>query len=463
MMLWIYEREGGSTLAAVMAVMMVVTAIAIGAIQAAMHANNVSAVDRERLQAVHGAEAGVSAAMERLESDSSCDAGVSSSIPLTDQDLTISTYQTKVEPEAGALCEDTYIRVIRAWGRSPSATGRTLRQLEVTVKLLPQQGFRFSLFASGPAGIVTVKNTGTIQGDVYAENLDQSQNNINAWDVITPGSIDTKDNAVYSGTLWAGGDVHLHQNGHVTESIMAAGASADGDIILDNNANVGRDVRAKKDITYQGNYTIGGSPIANDPNVPPPPILQKPTFVWNASNYTSPNTYDTAALLNTALNTNKNALSGVHYTGDTAGVVDLPKNVTVSGDLTIVTQGKADIGDTSFSANGGPWRVIIVALSDSTDSNSPAVDVSKAATYSPNLNVLVYTNGLVNIKNNLTMTGAIYADRIDLKNSATVNFSQDLADNDPPIPGFDFTLASASQFIVVPVLWREVVPGDPPA
>jgi hypothetical protein len=58
------------------------------------------------------------------------------------------------------------------------------------------------------------------------------------------------------------------------------------------------------------------------------------------------------------------------------------------------------------------------------------------------------------------MTGAIYADSITLKNSATVSQSQSLADNPPA--GFDFTLSSAAQFIVKPVLWREVAPGNPP-
>lgn len=453
------RHEQGSSLAAIMAVLMVVSAAAATAVSMAMHANDVSIVDRERLLAVQAAEAGVGGAMERLESSSACDTAASSPVSLIDQDKVLAWYQTKVEPETGSPCASSLVRVIRSWGQAPKLQGRTLRQLEVTVRLIPGKGFRFSLFASGSLGIVTAVNTPTIQGDIYAESLDQTQNNISARDVITPGSIDTKDNAVYAGTLWAGGNITLRQNGQVAQSLIASGDSAPGNILLENNVNIGRDVRAAGTISLPTTYTIGGSVAQGDTNLPAPPNLERPTFTWDPANYDNEQIFATGALLSAELEARKTNLQGVFYTADATTIVELPKSATVTGPLTVVTSGKVQVNDgggTSFSASGGPWQVVIVSLNAGLE----AIRVHKPSIFAPGLDVLFFTNGEVAIKNNITMTGALYADSIYLKNAVTVTFSQSLAENPPA--GFDFTLASAANFVVVPVLWREVAPGAPP-
>jgi hypothetical protein len=137
--------------------------------------------------------------------------------------------------------------------------------------------------------------------------------------------------------------------------------------------------------------------------------------------------------------------------------VALPDNVTVTGPLTIISEGKVDLGK-SMSVSGGPFQVVIVALSNSSDGIDFAKNNFIAAS---GLHVLLYTLGGVDGRNNATFTGSIYANSIDQKNSFIINQS-DLLITNPPV-GFTWDFASSSQFAVVPTLWREVVPGPPPA
>ena len=451
------RRDEGSTMVAVVLVMFVAVVVGVSSLQMAMHANDATGIDRERVQAVQAAEAGVNHAINRLQANPACDTSVSSPQELNAGSDTLSAYQVRIDAEAGTAC-DTLARVIRAWGYAPATSTDTLRHLEVQVELIPQDGFRFTLFASGPNGIVTVKNTGTVHGDVYAENLDQTQNNINADSVITPGSIETDDNAIYTGVLWAGGNVILRQNGQVGGSILAAGTSAAGNVTLENGVVISKDVKARGTVSLPTTYTIHGGVTQNDPNVPPPPELSKPTFTWDPNNYSpAPNIYASAADLTAALEANRNALAGTFYVNAPSSTVFLPSHATITGPLTIVTTGKLDVGRT-MSASGGPlpWQVVLVA----EQTGNAAINVDQPATFSAGLEVLMFTKGEVNLKNQVTMTGAIYADSIQIKNGGEINEAPTLATSPPA--GFDFTLSSANRFEVKPTLWREVAPGLPP-
>jgi hypothetical protein len=448
--------EQGSAIVAVVIVLFVGMIIGVSALQMAQHTNDATTVDRLRIQSVHAAEAGVNDAINRLGGNPSCDAAATAPQQMADAGGTLGQFQTRVDPEEGTNCADTLNRVINAWGSAPVDTDRTLRRLEVGVRLIPHEGFQFTLFASGPTGIVTVKNTGTVDGDIYAENLDQTQNNINSDSVITPGSIDTKNNAVYAGSLWAGGNVTLRQNGSVGESITAAGSSADGNVLLENGVTISRDVKAKGTVTMPTTYTIGGAVSQNNPNLPAPPDLDKPVFTWDPTNYDPvPTTFATAALLSAHLESIEGNLQGTFYTADT-GRITMPRHATVTGPLTIVSNGPIDMGR-SMTNSGGPWQVAVISLSTAAD----AINFDQPFTASTGLDILLYTLGGVDIKNAISFQGAVYADQIYLKNTATITRSESLASNPPK--GFDFTQGSAARFTVVPVLWREIAPDGPPS
>lgn len=444
--------ERGSTMAAVLMVVMVVSVISVASIRLAQHSNDISSVDRERFQAVSAAEAGVTSAIDRIESGAGCDASVTSFADLPQGSEVVGRYRNRIDPENGTTCGQTPRRVIHSWGYAPTGGTRGLRHLEVTVELKPQAGFPYTLFAEGSSGTIYIKNNGTIDGDVYSENLDQTKNNVFADNIVTPGSIVTQNGAVYTGTLWAGGNITIGQGSNIGQSLIATGNNGAGDISLGDNATVGGDARAKGTVSLGSGAVVNGSISQNNPNLPPPPVLTKPTFNPNALSY---DVIGTAAQITTALNTNRNNLQGEYHATD-GGTVTFPDDVVVTGPLTVVSDGKIVTGRTMV-ASGGPHVVVIVAQSPAPG----AIDIAKSLTIASTLHVLLYTQGGVDMKNSISMTGAIYGDIIDAKNVFTINASEILKTLEPL--GFTWTFTSSSTYSAVPTLWREIVPGVPPA
>ena len=439
-------------MAAVLMVLMVVSVISVGSIQLAQHSNDVSSVDRERFQSVSAAEAGVTNAIDRIEAGGACDAVATAFADLNDGSDVVGRYRTRIDPEVGTTCGQTPRRVIHSWGYAPTGGTRALRHLEVTVELKAQQGFPFTLFAEGSSGTIYVKNNGTIDGDVYSELIDQTKNNVFTDNIITPGSIETLNGAVYTGTLWAGGIITIGQNSNIGQSLIAAGNNGSGDITLGSNSIIGGDARAKGTVTVGSGAVVNGSISQNNPNLPPPPVLTKPTFDPNAVAY---DVTGSAAQINAALEANKNNLQGEFRATD-GGAVIFPDNVKVTGPLTVVAAGKVETGRT-MAATGGPHTVVVVALSNSSN----AIDIVKSLTVASTLHTLLFTVGGVDMKNTISMTGAIYADYIDAKNTFTINASEILKTLAPT--GFTWNFSSSSTYSAVPTLWREIVPGVPPA
>lgn len=451
------RTDGGSSIAAVMIVMLAVSAVGVGAMQTSQHTTNVSTVDRERVQAEAAAEAGVNDAIRRIQAGAGCDVSATAAQTLNDTTGSTGSFRTQILPEAGTTCGQTLERVIHAWGYPPNGNTRSLRHLEVTVDLAPQAGFPYALFADGNTGSILVKNSGTVTGDIYAENLDQSKNNINAQNIITPGSFTAQNNSVYSGTVWAAGNITLGNNSSVGKSVIASGTapSSAGTITLGSNSVVGQDAIARSTVTLSNGAVIQGATSQNNPNTPPPPILHKPTFTWNPANYSPAPTTGTSAVITAALLASKAALHGTYYATDT-GTIYVPSGSTVNGNLTIITNGKISV-DGFMNASGGPWQVVLVALSTASDAFVP----TSAFTASSGLDVLFFTAGGFDMKNNVTFKGAVYADTIDAKNTLTVTKSTSLYTN-PPV-GFTFDASSSTRYVAVPTLWREIVPGTPPA
>jgi cytoskeletal protein CcmA (bactofilin family) len=459
------RRDEGIAMVSVLMLVLALTGIAVGAIQVAEHSNDVTSVDRERLQTVESAEAGVSAAMRRMEVAPSIASVCTGVLDAARTDLRdnnnelVGQYQVKISADV-SVPVDPFSCVIDSWGFAPTGGDRALRHLEVQAKLVPKAGFPFTLFAEGTTGTIYVKNSGTIDGDIYAETLDQSKNNVFARDVITTGAIETKNNAVYAGNIWAAGNVTLNSNSTVGGTITASGSNGDGNVSLASGSVVNGDVLAKGTITNNG--TINGSPSAGNPNLPAPPTLVKPTFDDNAL---TPYTYDngTSTNVNSQLNTNRTNLSGTYrYTG--TGTITMPDNVIVNGDLTIVSRGSIDLGQTmSLGANcqtpNPPCVVAIVALGQASSYQTDAIEVPKAFTGASGLHILMYTLEGFDVKNAMSFTGSIYADSIDAKNTFTISESDVLKTDGPD--GFTWDFSSSSSFAIVPTLWREVPHGTP--
>jgi hypothetical protein len=121
----------------------------------------------------------------------------------------------------------------------------------------------------------------------------------------------------------------------------------------------------------------------------------------------------------------------------------------------VIAEGKVDLGRT-LSVAGGPHQVVIVSKSNAGD----AIDFAQSFTAASGLHMLLFTYGGVDGRNNVSFTGAIYANSFDAKNTFVIHSSESLRTN-PPV-GFTWDASSTSTFAAVPTMWREIVPGTPP-
>src|SRR5436309_738278 len=117
------RSERGSALATVVMAGMVLSVIAVGAMQTSQHVTKVSSVDRERLQAVQAAEAGVNDAIRRIQAGAGCDGTPTAAQSLSDGTNPVGTFQEKITPEAGTTCGQTLNRVVDAWGFASTGSG----------------------------------------------------------------------------------------------------------------------------------------------------------------------------------------------------------------------------------------------------------------------------------------------------------------------------------------------------
>jgi cytoskeletal protein CcmA (bactofilin family) len=459
------RRDDGIAMVTVLMLVMALAAVAVGAIQVAEHSTNVTVIDRERLQTVSSAEAGANAAIREIEVASGpgavCNGTLRSVSELRDNAGLVGQYQYKISPDS-SVPPDPFTCTIDSWGTAPTGGTRARRHLEVQVKLIPRAGFPFTLFAEGATGTIYVKNTGTIDGDIYAEHVDQSKNNVFARDVITTGSLVSRSNGVYAGNIWAAGDVTLESNNTVGGSISAAGTSGAGNVSIGSGSVVNQDVLTKGTITNAG--TIKGASSPNNPNVPSPPNLVKPVFDENAI---TPYTQDSGnvATLDGAMSAARTNLSGKYrYTG--TDTITIPNNVTVNGDLTIVSRGSIKLNNSMTigpnclpGGSAAPCIVAIIALGQASGYQGSAIDVVQTFTGASGLNILLYTLEGFDAKNGMTFTGSVYADTIDAKNAFVITESDALRTDGPD--GFTWDFSSSNAYALVPTLWREVVPGAP--
>jgi hypothetical protein len=424
-----FRSETGSSIAAVLMVIMVITAIGLTSVQLARHSTDATTVDRERVQALNAAEAGVHEAIGVLQT-SPCD------LPDTQGSLDQGEYVFSAATE-GEAC------VIHSLGTGRTGSDRTRRLLRVEVAFKPL-AFTYTLFS---ATEVQAKNNATILGDVYATSLHQSHNALIAEDVVSPGDIVTKNNATYGGMIWSGGNVHLNNNTKVVESVIAG-----GNIVLENGAAILGDALAGGSISAQPGQ-IGGTATSNSPNVPEAPVLGLPDFRPQDLTYSLPS-FGSAQAMTDYLLANSSALQGVFRVEGSPGArVILPDHANVVGPLTIVTNGKIELGR-SLTGIGGPHQVVLGAQNTTGD----AIDVPKSFT-GHGLDILLFSYGGVDAKNRLDMTGAIYAAGvIDIKNNLVLRPSFSFQDN-PPV-GFDFSSWTTDQYLVVPTMWREVPPSQ---
>ncbi|MGQ0825742.1 MAG: hypothetical protein ACT4OX_12095 [Actinomycetota bacterium] len=292
--------------------------------------------------------------------------------------------------------------------------------------------------------------------------------------------IDTKNNDIVNGDVWANGSVTVDQNDEINGDVTAAtgivtmrnGSTIDGDVVTGGyNASgnamelttvTGTATAASTSPgcvddfghsnykitggTVQGNATSWGS-IASTVNgtktthvcTSAPATKTMPTFTYNAANYSpAPQVFTSPAGFAAYVNLHENDMHGTFYV--TGGGQNDPVDITgisISGDLTIIAtdapitadQGSADV----TSANDDDKILVLVSyyqppqnVACATNGGNPgdcAIGVKNNFQVDDNTATLVYApNGPVAFKNNADFVGAVYANNIVMKNNQTTTY-----------------------------------------
>jgi hypothetical protein len=281
-----------------------------------------------------------------------------------------------------------------------------------------------------------------VTGDIYSD-VDVNLANYAkvTGSITTRGSVTTSNNSTIGGDIRALGNITLdNANTTVTGSVYS-------------NANIALTGTVKGNAQATGTITGGTVSGTRSPNSPPapPPDLTLPTFTWDPSNYTSPSTWANPAAFNSYFNAHKTAFSGVHRvlcpgcTGSSD--VLFSDKWTMSGDVTIVSDGPVELSKDIENGSGGPITLTIISLF-ATD---PAIDMTSNLTLPGDIRVLLYApNASINFQNLKHFSGSVYGKSLTSDNQFDLNWVPISA------PGFTWDLASSTHFQIQSVSFKEV-------
>jgi hypothetical protein len=421
------DSEGGFAMVVSMLVVTVLLVMTMGLLASGLHLQAATARDVRWNKALQVAEAAVDQAVYHLSTDPTYGASgpVTGSTP--DGNFTV-----RVErPDLGWV-------VVTATGE----VGGVRRRIQVTYG--PAAAFKYALFSD--TGLV-VKNNDATTGDVFANGSIVMKQNSGVRGSVTSAT----------GTIFMENGARIRKNGGEGGNAYSGGfdLGAGWGIYLSNNAVVEGDAFAQEETctppdpnpsrysivangTIQGNALAGGTVTGNVAGTATPfncqvrpPTKQLPAFHFLPENYPSVTSFcgggyepcvGSAEGFQAWANANPHALAGVFYVNDTdpKDVIDLGGK-TITGDFTLITNTLIDFNNNTSYSGPADARVTLVSLNPSTD--PPAINIKNNFTIpDPSPAVLVYSTGLIYVKNNAESNGAVYAGAITIKNNLDVTY-----------------------------------------
>lgn len=449
------EERGVAMITAVL-ISVAVLLLGIVAVGIAAHDSTQSARNRERIQSVAAAEAGIDYYLSDL-----VDAHMGDVIcGQVDRTLTFSpgsrfrvdaTFEDSggnaILCSGGTLASEPSRVVIRsrgtAVGEDPARTMEAVVTLDVfeLAPLLP-----YAIFAD--QGIDLDSNTQIIGSSG------------NDADIYTNGNVNLDSNTTVSGSVFSRGSVSMDSNSEVkvdvhvgnsttsdsnninmgSRAIIRGDAIAEDDITLSTNSRIFGSARAGG--TVSGGH-IGGSTVEGPPAPSPPPSQTFPTLTfdpadWQAAGYTV-NSYSSCSAAKTFVSDLSSGGVAVQpYVVRITADCDLSwtnANINVRDDLAIVTDGGVSFGgNVRVEPVGGPHDLFFILGQD--DTAAPCdFTMNSNARIQPGLNTFVHTPcSFVLLSNTSISDGQFFGGQVSFNsNSAFLNYSPvPLPGNNPP-------------------------------
>lgn len=434
--------EEGTALLTAIVVSMVVVLLGSLAMSVAIHNAEQAGRDRRRVQAIGAAEAGVDYYLSYLQEtppeDVECGAtGELTATPVTQYSVSATFYdEDGLEiacPFAPGVEPDSAL--IRSVGTSSAAN--PARTMEALVQLSPRLSNPLgeaALFSDAAPGLNSaVQINGYISDDA---------------DVYTNGSATT---ALAAGTkigghLFAQGDVIINKNAEVRR-----GVHANGSVTMNNQSRVleyvtsstssitiyggsiGGDARAGTTITVDGNGKVHGLQMPNSPS-PPPPLKPFPEFTydptaWQLVGYTIHNFTD----CDSARSFIEGITSGDRVVRITAPcILSFPPSstTTVNGNLAIIHDGGFNMDAKARFTSGGGEKHDVYFIVGLGDVDPCDFTMASNTSFGTGLNTFIYTPCTVDLSSTtLFVEGQIFGGEVIFNAAATLNYLP------MPIPG----------------------------
>lgn len=423
--------EAGYALAVTVMVSFAMLVLCLGTVTSGMRLDTASARDSRWNLALQVAEAGIDNSLFELTVDGTYPGtgGSVLAVPGGEVETTVTT------PKPGW-------RVIVSTGYVPSKTAANAVKRRIRATYGPYPSFKYALFSSSG---LEVKNNDASTGDIFANESIVMMNNsgVTGSVVSGTGSVLMNNNAkvhkngdeggnVYSGGYEASGlwGIYLSAGAEIEGSAYAEaetcpGAAADSNRYKITNAG-----------TIKGNAIARGSINGAVLGTATPFRCQVrhgretiPEFHYDPTLYASATEYSTVAGFQTWADANATNLTGVRRVWvDSCGsspsgllsVIDLGGKVVKDG-FKLITNCRVDFNNNSSYSGSADGSVEIIVLNTST--SPPAINIKNNFTMpDPPPSVLLYSTGLIEVKNNGENNGGVYGGAISIKNNLEVTY-----------------------------------------
>lgn len=421
--------EGGFAMIAAITISSVLMVFTMAMLATGMHLQQSTVRDADWNEALSVAEAGVDRAVHELTSNPAYagTGGGTIAVPGGEVEVTVT----------GETLGNISIEAI---GYVPSKTAAKSESRRLLVSYGPEDVFKYALFSTTS---LFVKNNAVTYGDLFANQSVLLEQNSTVYGSITSatGTVEMQNNAAVRKQDGKGGNVYtggydasglwglLMSNGSVIEGdAFAEAEECPGVVADDDRYNI-----AANGVIY-GSALARGSISGSVVGTRTPRNCQLrhstkelPTFTWDPSlyedevDYVSISDWEVRGPADTAL-------TGVHRVWDPActsdpGGVDSVINMNgadVTGDFVFVTNCRIDAVNNFKVSAPEESLVNLVVLNGSSD--PAAVTIKNNFEVVNGAAVLLYSTGLIHVKNNIDETGAVYAGAISIKNNMEVQY-----------------------------------------
>jgi hypothetical protein len=437
--------EQGIAMITVILISAVVLILSVTAVSLSIHNTDASGFDRQRVQVVASAEAGVNAAYYTLQTTPTeslpCSiTGTMATSPNQQYSATITYFDasgnTLTCQNPGLLAMPAKAQVTSTGSPSPGGVNpNAKRTMQSLVNLTPVYGgFDSAIFSdSSPttANNLTVNGDTGDDADVYTNGSWSCANSMTVHgQMIAQGTIAMTNSCQVTKDIWANGSVSMSNNSLAGHNVTSSTSS----ITLNNSAHILNNATAGTTIS---NGSIDGTKTPNAPQAAPP-TKSLPTVTFDATSWQTA-LYSVQYQTCSQVGAVSSVSTSTVYRISPACSLQYANNTTInlSADMAIVTDGSISFANkTTFQSGDGSEHSLYFIMPTGTACPGGNFSTSNNTSF-VGLRVFVYTPCSATFaNNNAGVGGQVYAGNVSMTNQFGMNFLPTIVPSANTVTGY---------------------------